>query len=92
MIPRVPTKMAVAGRVLGTSSSQVRGIKFYDMSTSSVHMGDNLEFRLEPSNPCVSDYVAVWLPSSLPKMLDHLTREAACCLAPLLRSGLVVTG
>ena len=37
--------MAVAGRVLATFSLQARGIKFYDVSTSSIRVGDSLEFR-----------------------------------------------
>ena len=46
-IPQVPAKMAVAGRELATFSLQVRGIKFYHVSTSSIRVGDSLEFRLE---------------------------------------------
>ena len=37
--------MAVAGRVLATFSSQARGIKFNDVSMSSIRVRDSLEFR-----------------------------------------------
>ena len=78
---------------LASFSSQARGIKFYDVSTSSIRVGTSLLFYLEPSNPYDSDCVAVWMCGSpRTKMLGHLARETACHLAPLLRSGLVATG
>ena len=77
---------------LASFYSQVRGIKFYDVSANSTSVGTRLTFHLEPSNPRDGDCIAVWMRSPRAAMLGHLAREAACHLAPLLRSGLVVTG
>ena len=84
--------MAAAFVSLASFSSQARGIKFYDVSTSSICVGDRLEFRLEPSNKWDSNCIALWLARSPPKMLGHLAREAASQLASLLRCGLSASG
>ena len=82
---------AVAFVQLASFSSQARVIKFYDVSTNSIHVGDSLVLYLEPSNLWDSNCIAVWMRSPH-KMLGHLAREAACDLAPLLRSGLSASG
>ena len=84
--------MAAAPVSLASFSSQARGIKFYDVSTSSICVGDRLELRLEPTNEWDSDCIALWLSCSPPKMLGHLALEAAKQLAPLLRSGFSASG
>ena len=76
---------------LASFSSQVRGIKFYDFSSSSAYMETYLTFDLEPSNPQDANCVAVRTRGSR-AMLGHLARETACYLAPLLRTGLLATG
>lgn len=77
---------------LASFSSQVRGIKFYDLSSSSISVGICLAFCLEAENPWDGDCVAVWTRSTPIAMLGHLARETACHLAPLLRSGLEAIG
>ena len=75
---------------LASFSSQVRGIKFYDFSSSSAYVETYLTFDLEPSNPQDANCVAVRTRTGA--MLGHLARETACYLAPLLRTGLLATG
>ena len=75
---------------LASFSSQVRGIKFYDFSSSSAYVETYLTFDLKPSNPQDANCVAVRTRTGA--MLGHLAREAACYLAPLLRTGLIATG
>ena len=85
--------MAAAPVSLASFSSQARGIKFYDVSTSSICVGDRLELRLEPKNEWDSDCISLWLSCcSPPRMLGHLAVEAASQLAPLLRSGFSASG
>ena len=76
---------------LASFSSQVRGIKFYNFSSSSASLGTSLVFQLEPSNARDDNCVAVWTRSPR-AMLGHLAKETACHLAPLLRTGLSATG
>jgi hypothetical protein len=64
---------------------------FYDASLSMVLLGSSLRVELEPSNPYDVDCVSLWL-TSHGLQLGHLAREAATCLAPLLRCGLVSSG
>ena len=75
--------------MLASFRSEARGIKFYDVLTSEVCVGQSLHFQLEPLNPYDSDCVAVYLGgcSDSESMLGHLAREAASYLAPLLREG-----
>ena len=82
--------------LLATFLSTVRGVRFYDVSVSSVRAGGRVALQLEPTNiydsNCVALPVAVYLRSSLfSDMLGHLAREDAAYLAPLLRSGLFAT-
>ena len=78
--------------VLATFFSQAKGIMFYDGPTTRVRVGDSVSLHLEPYNPHDSNCVGIWLRSSPPKMLGHLAREAAGCMAPLMRTGLLVSG
>ena len=85
--------MVAAPVSLASFSSQARGIKFYDVSTGSICVGDRLELRLEPTNEWDSDCIALWLSCcSPPKMLGQLALEAARQIAPLLRSGFSASG
>ena len=85
--------MATATVSLASFSSQARGIKFYNVSTSSICVGDRLEIRLEPLNEWDSNCIALWLTCCpAPRLLGHLAREAAGQLAPLLRSGFSASG
>ena len=79
---------------LASFSSQARGIKFYGVSTTSIRVGESLDLRLDPSNHHDGNCVALWLTRSWssPTMLGNLAREAAFHLAPLMRSGLSVSG
>ena len=71
----------------------MRGIRFYDVSTSSLSVGRRVVLQLEPTNAFDSDCVAVYLRSSFfSDILGHLAREDAALLAPLLRSGMFATG
>ena len=83
--------MAVAGisaAGLASFRSEARGIKFYDVLTSSVYVGQPLHLELEPHNQYDSDCVAVYVSSAGSRsMLGHLARESAEYLAPLLRAG-----
>ena len=67
---RVPAKMSVAGRMLATFSSQARGIKFSDVSTSSIRVRSSLEFRLEfrQSTNAFSFRIAATLVKTLPEL------------------------
>ena len=69
---------------------QVRGIKFYHVSTSSIRVGDSVFLCLEPSNLHDGNCIAVWLAGSN-RMLVHLAREVASDLAPLVCSGLTTS-
>ena len=93
-MPRLHTaKMASYSTycVLGSFTSQVRGIKLYDFETTQVHVEDSLVLHLEPANTYDANAIAVFTVSP-PKMLGHLAREKARHLAPLLSSGLEATG
>ena len=82
----------MAFSALAAFSSQARGIKFYNMPTGTIQVGDSsLDCRLEPTNPYDSNCVALWL-ASPSMMLGHLVGEAACHLAPRLRCGFVASG
>lgn len=83
---------AVSGAgVLASFSTQVRGIKFYDVPTSHICVGDCVTCHLESSNPFDADAIILRLSiSSL--TLGHLAHEAAVCLAPLLRDGFEASG
>ena len=50
--------------VLASFFSRVRGIRFYDVSTSSLSVGRRVVLQLEPTNAFDSDCVAVYLRSS----------------------------
>ena len=69
--------------------SQARGIQFYDLPTSVVLPGLTLACLLEPTNPLDSNSIMLLAGSS---QLGHPSREAAGCLAPLLRSGIQARG
>ena len=84
--------LVMAAVRLASFSSQVRGIKFYDLSSTSVYVGTSLAFHLEPENSRDNNCVAVWTRSTPSAMLGHLARETACFLAPLLRTGLIASG
>ena len=75
---------------LAAFSSQAREIKFYNVPTGMIQVGDSLYCRLEPTNRYHSNCVALWL-SSPSMMLGHVAGEAACHLAPLLRCGFVAS-
>ena len=69
----VEINMAV---LLATFLSTVRGVRFYDVSVSSVRAGGRVALQLEPTNIYDSNCVAVYLRSSLfSDMLGHLARE-----------------
>lgn len=87
------TKMA-DHRVLASFQSQARGIKFYQVSTQSICVGDHLTLHLDPSNAWDSNCISLWMHSLHvpPRMLGNLAKETAFVLAPLLRSGVVATG
>ena len=57
--------MAVTG-VLASFSSRARGIKFYDVSTIRIHVGNGVGFHLEPFEPLWS-----WLYSYLTVLLTN---------------------
>ena len=76
---------------LASFFSQARGIKFYGVETTSIHVGDSLDVRLDPSNRRDGNCVALWLTDSSIK-LGNLAREVAFHLAPLMRSGLTASG
>ena len=73
---------------LASFCCQARGIMFYDTTLSMVVPGTLLRVVLEPSNPYDVNCVALWL-TSHGLQLGHLAREAAACLAPLLRIGCI---
>lgn len=81
--------MAVAVVDLVSFTSLVRGIKFYDVSTSTIRVGDYVCLCPEPYNPHDNNCIAVWMG---PRMLGHLSRDVACFLAPLLSSGVSASG
>ena len=76
---------------LASFLTQARGIKFYDVLSSWIHVGQQLTLQLEPSNPYDGSCIALWLATAC-MMLGHVAREAAVELAPLLRCGLVASG
>ena len=79
--------------VFASFFSRVRGIRFYDVSTSGLSVGRRVVLQLELTNAFDSDCMAVYLQSSFfSDMLGHLAREDAALLAPLLRSGMFATG
>ena len=85
------TARRMAFSALAAFSSLARGIKFYNMPTGMIQVGDSLYCRLELTNRYHSDCVALWL--SWPSMvLGHLAGEATCHLAPLLRCRFVASG
>ena len=81
--------MAVDGlHVLASFHSEARGIKFYDVLSSSVYAGQSVQCQLEPLNVYDSNCVALFLTAgSSHSMFGHLAREDAGYLAPLLREG-----
>ena len=77
--------------VLATFSTQVRGIKFYRVSTESIVVGGLFTCHLEPFN--LNDPDAICLRMSSPqRMLKHIARETGAHLAPLLRLGFEASG
>ena len=82
--------MSVSICQLASFTSQARGIKFYDVSASRFVVGRKFYCQLEPSNAYDSNCIALWVDSHC--MLGHLAREAANCLAPLLRQGFEASG
>ena len=89
---RTTTAKMADRRVLASFQSQARGIKFYQVSTQSIRVGDQLSLHLDPTNAWDSNYISLWTHSSPPRMFGNLARETASILAPLLRSGLAATG
>ena len=90
-LKRTPSarQMAVTELDLVSFTSLVRGIKFYNVSTSAVCVGDFVSLCPEPYNPHDNNCIAVWMG---PRMLGHLSRDVACCLAPLMSSGVSASG
>ena len=85
-------KMASESVLLATFVSNVRGVRFYYVATSSVSAGGSVVLQLEPTNPYDCNCIAVYSGSSFfSDKLGHLAREDTACLAPLLRSGLYAT-
>ena len=85
--------MASKHQVLGQLTSQVCGIKLYDVQTTRIRLGERLVLRHEPTNAYDVNAVAVLALSPSPRrMLGHLAKESARRVAPLLLAGLVVTG
>ena len=75
-------------QVLASFNSEARGIKFYDVLSSSVYVGQSLQCKLEPLNEYDSNCIALFVAGgSGQSMLGHLAREDASYLAPLLRKG-----
>ena len=83
------TARRMAFSALAAFSSQARGIKFYNVPTGMIQVGDSLHCCLVRTNCYHSNCIALWL--SWPSMLGHVAGEAACHLAPLLRCGLVAS-
>ena len=79
-----------APSILASFSSQARGIKFYDVPTYEIGVGDQFVCQLEPWNPKDADCIA--LRTSPTRMLGHLAREASAYLASLLRDGFKASG
>ena len=79
---------------LASFSCQARGIKFYEVSTSDINVGDHLQLILEPENPWDSNCIAIMMSysSSSQRKLGHLAREASCHLAPLISAGFQASG
>ncbi len=69
--------------------SQARGIKFYDVPTSAVFLGQSFHCQLEPTNPYDCNCIELLVGSG---KLGHLAREDASFLAPLLREGFEACG
>ena len=78
------------GATLASFLSQARGIKFYGVPTTHVYVGQSFTCRLDVFNPF--DANAISLVVSSHQVLGHLAREAALCLAPLLRIGFQAGG
>lgn len=78
---------------LASFSCQARGIKFYEVETSEIAVGDLLNFQLEPDNEWDSNCISIWVTGSgSARKLGNLAREAAVYLSPLLSSGLQASG
>lgn len=96
-IPKPPfcrdlgTNMTAVG-LLASFFTQVRGIKFYDVPTHHISVGDNFVCRLEPSSPFDTNSIIVCSSMIGATVLGHLAREAAAYLAPLLRVGFHASG
>ena len=81
------------GTLLATFTSRVRGVRFYDVPSSTLTAGSSVVLQLEPTNPYDANCVAVFLRSSFfSDKLGHFAREDVAFVAPLLRSGLHATG
>ena len=83
--------MAAATYLLASFECEARGIKFYDVPTSAVSIGQSFQCELEPLNSYDSNCIALSMVSSNSK-LGHLAREAAVYLAPLMREGFEAFG
>ncbi len=72
---------------------QVRGIKFYEVPTSEVNVGDQIHLTPEPENLWDSNYISVMtISSSGLRKLGYLAREVSCYLSPLLGVGFQASG
>ena len=69
--------------LLGSFITKARGIMFYDVT--SIRVGAPLIVRLDPYNPFDINCVELF---SAGRKLGHLSKEAACVIAPLKRQGL----
>ena len=80
-------------KLFATFTSRVRGVRFYDVPSSTLTAGPSAVLQLEPTNPYDANCVAVFLRSIFFwDKLGHLAREDAVSVARLLRSGLHATG
>ena len=73
---------------LATFTTQARGIMFHH---GIVGVGSEIRCQLEPDNAHDVNAIVV-LAGASSAICGHLAREAASCLAPLLRGGFEATG
>ena len=78
---------------LASFSSQARGIKFYDVATTDINVGDHLIFLQETDNLWDMNCICLMISQAAGlKTLGHLAREAASYLSPLISAGFQATG
>lgn len=81
---------ADASANLASFESEARGIVFYDVPASLLHVGLRVMCMLEPANLHDSNSIALLVGPH--QVLGHLARESSQHLAPLLRFGFQAIG